>query len=317
MAHDHDHPHDHSHDDAHAHSHAHSHVPADFGGAFAAATLLNFALVVVQVIYGLSAHSIALLADAGHNFGDALALLLAWGAHVLARRLPTERYTYGFRSASILSALINAVMMLVTTGAIAWEAIRRFLDPGEVAGLTVMVVAALGIVVNGVSAWFLMAGRKGDLNVRGAFLHLMADAAVSVGVVLAGAIIYFFGWNWIDPAVSLAVSAVVVWGSWGLLRESLQLTMDAVPAAIEPSEVCGYLETLPGVSSIHDLHIWAMSTTENALTCHLVMPQGHPGDAFIARVSHELEHRFKIRHPTFQIELADAGPCPLEPAHVV
>ena len=317
MAHDHDHPHDHSHDDAHEHPHGHSHIPADFGGAFAAATLLNFVLVVVQVIYGLSAHSIALLADAGHNFGDALALLLAWGAHVLARRLPTERFTYGFRSASILSALINAVMMLVTTGAIAWEAIRRFLDPGEVAGLTVMMVAALGIVVNGVSAWFLMAGRKGDLNVRGAFLHLVADAAVSVGVVLAGAIIYFFGWNWIDPAVSLAVSAVVVWGSWGLLRESLQLTMDAVPAAIEPSEVCDYLETLPGVVSIHDLHIWAMSTTENALTCHLVMPQGHPGDAFIARASHELEHRFKIRHPTFQIELADAGPCPLEPAHVV
>lgn len=324
MAHDHaDHAHDRSqndaHDDAHghAHSHGHSHVPADFGGAFAAATLLNFALVAVQVIYGLSAHSIALLADAGHNFGDALALLLAWGAHVLARRLPTERFTYGFRSASILSALINAVMMLVTTGAIAWEAIRRFVDPGEVAGLTVMMVAALGIAVNGVSAWFMMAGRKGDLNIRGAFLHLIADAAVSVGVVLAGAVIYLVGWNWIDPLVSLAVSGVIVWSSWGLLRESLQLSMNAVPAAIEPSDVCGYLETLPGVVSIHDLHIWAMSTTENALTCHLVMPLGHPGDAFIARISHDLEHRFKIRHPTFQIELADAGPCPLEPAHVV
>ena len=311
MAHHNDHAHDHS------HPHGHSHAPADFGGAFAVATLLNFALVTVQVIYGLSAHSIALLADAGHNFGDALALLLAWGAHVLARRLPTERFTYGFRSASILSALVNAVMMLITTGAIAWEAIRRFVDPGAVSGLTVMVVATLGIVVNGVSAWFLMAGRKGDLNVRGAFLHLMADTAVSVGVVLAGAAIYLFGWNWIDPAVSLAVSAVIVWSSWGLLRESLQLTMNAVPASIEPSDVCGYLETLPGVASIHDLHIWAMSTTENALTCHLVMPQGHPGDAFIARASHELAHRFRIKHPTFQIELADAGPCPLEPAHVV
>jgi cobalt-zinc-cadmium efflux system protein len=318
MAHDH-HDHDDQHDHNHAHGpgHTHSHVPADFGSAFAIATLLNFALVIAQVIYGLSANSIALLADAGHNFGDALSLLLAWGAHVLGRRLPTERFTYGYRSASILSALINAVMMLVTTGAIAWEAIRRFADPGEVGGLTVMVVASLGIAVNGVSAWFLMSGRKGDLNVRGAFLHLVADAAVSAAVVIAGAIILLFGWNWIDPLVSLVVSAVIVWGTWALLRESLQLSMNAVPPAIEPSDVCAYLETLPGVDSIHDLHIWAMSTTENALTCHLVMPQGHPGDAFIASVSHELEHRFKIRHPTFQIELADAGPCPLAPAHVV
>jgi cobalt-zinc-cadmium efflux system protein len=180
-----------------------------------------------------------------------------------------------------------------------------------------MVVAGLGIAVNGLSAWFLMSGRKGDLNVRGAFLHLVADAAVSAAVVLAGAVILLFGWNWVDPLMSLVVSAVIVWGAWALLRESLQLSMNAVPPAIEPSDVCGYLETLPGVESIHDLHIWAMSTTENALTCHLVMPKGHPGDAFIARVSHDLEHRFKIRHPTFQIELADAGPCPLAPAHVV
>ena len=322
MTHDH-HSHDHAHDSGHDHSHAHglghvhTHVPADFGNAFAIATLLNFALVIAQVIYGLSANSIALLADAAHNFGDSLSLLLAWGAHVLGRRLPTERFTYGYRSASILSALINAVMMLVTTGAIAWEAIQRFSDPVVVGGLTVMVVAAVGIAVNGVSAWFLMAGRKDDLNVRGAFLHLVADAAVSAAVVLAGAIILVFGWNWIDPLVSLLVSAVIVWGAWALLRESVQLSMNAVPAAIDPSDVCGFLETLPGVASIHDLHIWAMSTTENALTCHLVMPQGHPGDAFIARASHDLEHRFKIRHPTFQIELADAGPCPLAPAHVV
>jgi cobalt-zinc-cadmium efflux system protein len=313
------HDHFHGDGDAHAHSgsHVHSHAPANFGNAFAIATLLNFALVVAQVVYGLSANSIALLADAAHNFGDALSLLLAWGAHVLGRRLPTERFTYGYRSASILSALTNAVMMLITTGAIAWEAIQRFSDPGQVGGLTVIVVAAIGIAVNGVSAWLLMSGRKGDLNIRGAFLHLVADAAVSVAVVVAGAIIFVFGWNWIDPLVSLLVSAVIVWGTWALLRESLQMSMNAVPAEIEPSDVCAYLETLPGVASIHDLHIWAMSTTENALTCHLVMPQGHPGDAFIARASHELEHRFKIKHPTFQIELADAGPCPLAPAHVV
>jgi cobalt-zinc-cadmium efflux system protein len=308
--------HDH-HDHDHAHGHVHSHAPANFGSAFALATALNLVLVVAQVIYGLSANSIALLADAAHNFGDVLSLLLAWGAHVLARRLPTERFTYGFRSASILSALINAVLMLVTTGGIAWEAVQRFSDPGEVAGLTVMVVAAIGIAVNGVSAWLLMAGRKDDINIGGAFLHLVADAAVSAAVVIAGALIFWFGWNWIDPLVSLLVSAVIVWGTWALLRESAQLSMNAVPSAIKPSDVCGYLESQPGVASIHDLHIWAMSTTENALTCHLVMPQGHPGDAFIARVSHDLEHRFKIRHPTFQIELADAGPCPLAPAHVV
>ncbi len=311
--------HGHHHDDDHGHGgpHLHSHAPTNFGRAFAIATLLNFVLVAAQVIYGLSANSIALLADAGHNFGDALSLLLAWGAHVLARRAPTERFTYGFRSASILSALVNAMMMLVATGAIAWEAIRCLSDPGDVGGLTVMLVAAIGIAVNGVSAWLLMAGRKDDLNVRGAFLHLVADAAVSAAVVVAGALIFWLGWNWIDPLVSLLVSVVIVWGSWALLRESAQLSMNAVPSAIEPSHVCDYLQSQPGVASIHDLHIWAMSTTENALTCHLVMPQGHPGDAFIARVSHDLDHRFKIRHPTFQIELADAGACPLAPAHVV
>jgi len=301
----------------HDHHDHHDHAPKDFGLAFAVATLLNFALVATQVIYGLSAHSIALLADAGHNFGDALGLLLAWGAHVLARRRPSERFTYGLRSASILSALINAVMLLVATGAIAWEAFRRFSDPGEVAGLTVMVVAGIAVIANAVSAWFLMAGRERDLNVRSAFLHLVADAAVSVGVVLAGAVILLFGWVWIDPLVSLLIAGVIVWTTWGLLRESLQMSMNAVPAAIEPSDVCGYLETLPGVASIHDLHIWAMSTTEIALTCHLVMPQGHPGDGFIARVSHDLAHRFQIAHPTFQIELGDGEPCPLAPAHVV
>lgn len=301
---------------AHDH-HDHAQAPKDFGLAFAVATLLNIALVLAQVVYGLSAHSIALLADAGHNFGDVLGLLLAWGAHVLARRQPTARYTYGFRSASILSALINAVLLLVATGAIAWEAIGRFSDPGEVAGRTVMLVAGIAVVVNAGSAWLLIAGRDGDLSVRGAFLHLAADAAVSVGVVLAGAVIVLWGWTWIDPVVSLAISGVIVWSTWGLLRESLQMSMNAVPPSIEPSDVCGYLETLPGVAGIHDLHIWAMSTTENALTCHLVMPKGHPGDAFFERVSHDLAHRFAIQHPTFQIELGDAAACPLAPSHVV
>jgi cobalt-zinc-cadmium efflux system protein len=235
----------------------------------------------------------------------------------MARRTPTERYTYGFRSASILSALINAAMLLVATGAIAWEAIRRLPDPGEVAGATVMVVAGIGIVVNALSAWLLMAGSKSDLNVRGAFLHLAADAGVSVGVVVAGAAILFMGWTWIDPVMSLIVAAVIVWGTWGLMRESFQLSMDAVPSGIEPSEVRAYLEQLPGVASIHDLHIWAMSTTENALTCHLVMPGGHPGNDFITAACRDLASRFAIRHPTFQIELGDGADCPLAPAHVV
>jgi cobalt-zinc-cadmium efflux system protein len=303
--------HDHS---GHSHSHSHSHAPKHFGTAFALATALNFGLVVIQVIYGLSAHSVALLADAGHNLGDALGLLLAWGAHVLARLTPTARFTYGYRSASILSALLNAALLLIATGAIAWEAIRRFADPGEVAGMTVMLVAAAGIVINSLSAWLLMAGQKGDLNIRGAFAHLLADAGVSAGVVVAGGVILLTGWTWIDPAVSLAISVVIVWTTWGLLSESARMSMDAVPADIDPGDVRRFLEKLPGVASVHDLHIWAVSTTENALTAHLVIPEGHPGDAFLADLCHDLDHRFKINHPTVQIEVGDAGRCVLEPA---
>jgi cobalt-zinc-cadmium efflux system protein len=296
------------------HDHNHSHAPENFGPAFAVATALNVALVVVQVIYGLSAHSVALLADAGHNFGDAVGLLLAWGAHVLARVQPTAHFTYGYRSASILSALLNAAMLLIATGAIAWEAIRRFIEPGEVAGLTVMVVAAVGILINGLSAWLLMAGQKGDLNIRGAFAHMMADAGVSAAVVVAGGLILLTGWAWIDPAVSLVISVVIVWTTWGLLRESARMSMDAVPTGIDPGDVRQYLEKLPGVASVHDIHIWAVSTTENALTAHLVLPEGHPGDAFLADLCHDLDHRFKINHPTVQIEVGDAGPCVLAPA---
>jgi len=301
----------------HGHAgHHHTHAPADFGFAFAVATILNIALVAAQVVFGLTANSIALLADAGHNFGDVLGLLLAWGAHTAARWQPTERFTYGFRSASILSALLNAVTLLVATGAIAWEAVRRLPDPGEVGGLTVMVVAGIGLIVNAASAWLLMGGR-GDLNVRGAFLHLAADAAVSAGVVVAGAAILLTGWGWIDPVVSLAICAVIVWGTWGLLRESARLSLAAVPDEVDLGAVRLYLEGLGGVRSVHDLHVWAMSTTENALTAHLVMPDGHPGDAFIAEVSRELGQRFRIAHPTFQIELGDAGACALAPAHIV
>ena len=306
-----------AHDHAHDHGPGHSHAPASFGAAFAIATALNIALVVVQAIYGLAANSLALLADAGHNFGDCLGLLLAWGAHLLARRRPTAHFTYGFGSASILSALVNAATLLVATGGIAWEAIRRLGDPGEVAGGTIIIVAAAGIVVNGVSAWLLMGGRKGDLNIRGAFLHLVGDAAVSAAVVVAGIVILLTGWTVIDPIASLVVAAAILWSSWSLLRESFRLSLDAVPSGIDPEVVRTFLGTLPGVASTHDLHIWAMSTTGTALTCHLVMPDGHPGDVFLANACRELEHRFAISHATFQIEIGDAEVCRLEPAQVV
>ena len=317
MAHDHHLHHDHRNDHHRHDHHGHSHAPARFGIAFAIATALNLALVIAQVVAGLAANSMALLADAGHNLGDCLGLVLAWGAHVLAQRAPTVRFTYGYRSASILSALVNAVMLLLVTGAIVAEAIRRLGDPGAVGGLTVIIVALAGIAVNGISALLLMAGHKDDLNIRGAFLHLAADAGVSAGVVVAGSAILATGWSVIDPIASLAVSAVILWGSWGLLRESFRLSMDAVPSGIDPEDVRAFLAALPGVARTHDLHIWAMSTTETALTCHLVMPAGHPGDAFLAEVCHALAQRFAITHATFQIELGDAAVCRLEPEHVV
>jgi cobalt-zinc-cadmium efflux system protein len=316
MTHDrssHDHRHDEPHGDSHVHGHSHTHAPANFGLTFGLATAINFALVASQVIYGLTAHSMALLADAAHNFGDGLGLLLAWGAAVLGRALPTERFTYGFRSASIHVALINAVVLLVATGAIALEAARRLGEPHNVASITMMIVAAAAVVGNGIAAWLLMRGQSDDLNVRAAFAHMAADAAVSAGVVIAGAAILLTGQSWIDPAVSLAISAVIVWGTWGLLKESLRLSMDAVPAGIEPTEVRRFLETLPGVSGVHDLHVWAMSTTENALTVHLIIPDGHPGDQFLAGVCDSLVHRFRINHSTLQIDIGDARPCVLEP----
>src|SRR5215813_9221903 len=323
-AHQHDHEHDehhHAHHGehdhaAHAHDHGHSHAPKDFGFTFAIVTTLNVALVVLQVAFGVMANSVALLADAGHNFGDALALLLAWGAHVMAKATPTRRYTYGFRSASILAALANGVILLVATGAIAWEAIHRFSEADEVAGTTVMIVAALGIVINGISAWLLMAGQAGDLNIRGAFLHLVGDALVSVGVVVAGGLILLTGWHWIDPAASLVISAVIIWSTWGMLRNAVNLSLAAVPHGINPDAVRAYLEGLPGVKCIHDLHIWAMSTTETALTVHLVMPDGTAGDTFLLQLSQELHHRFAIDHPTVQIE-SDGDDCKLAPDHVI
>jgi len=297
-------PHDHA--LSHAHHH-HDHTPDHFGFSFAVATALNLALVIGQVWYGLAANSLALLADAGHNFGDVMGLVLAWGAIAIANWKPSNRFTYRMHAASILSAFANGVILLVATGAIAWEAIRRFSEPQPVASTTMMVVAALAVVVNGVSAWLLSRGDKSDINVRGAFLHMLADAGVSVAVIAAAGGIMLTGWQWLDPVASLLIAAVILWGTWGVLRESIRLTLNAAPREIDPHDVRQYLAGLPQVAGVHDLHIWAMSTKETALSCHLVTPQGHPGDDFLKHVAHELDHRYEICHSTIQIELAPDG----------
>ncbi|HEY4316669.1 MAG TPA: cation diffusion facilitator family transporter [Herbaspirillum sp.] len=324
--HSHDHPrHNHAapkgHDHAHGHGHSHGHgghhhgMPADHNTAFTVAVTLNTIFVAIEFAYGYLANSTALMADAGHNLSDVLGLLLAWGAAVLAKRAPSARYTYGLRSTSILAALGNAMLLLLASGAIAWESIHRFMAPPPVAGMTVTLVALAGIAVNGISAWLFVKGSKGDLNIRGAYLHLMADAAVSLGVVVAGVAMLLTGWYWLDPVISIVIVGVIVIGTWGLLRESVQLALNAVPAHIESEAIGVYLRRLPGVSDIHDLHIWGMSTTECALTVHLVMPDGYPGDAFMDKVMQELKAQFSIHHSTLQIEQGTTDhACVLHPA---
>ncbi|WP_213982055.1 cation diffusion facilitator family transporter [Sphingomonas sp. dw_22] len=299
--------HDHDHD--HHHSHAHAHAPADFGRAFAIGTLLNIAFVAVEGGAGLWTGSVALLADAGHNLSDVLGLLIAWGGAELAKRPVSKRFTYGLRGSSILAALANALLLLVAVGAIALEAFQRLFDPHVVAGVPVMAVAAVGIVVNLSTALLFASGRKHDINIRGAYLHMAADAGVSAAVVVAGALIYFTGTAWIDPAISLVVVAVILWSTWGLLKESITMALQAVPQRIDADAVEATLAALPGVERVHDLHIWPMSTTEAALTAHLVMPGGHPGDSFLSDLQHRLAHDFRIDHTTVQIELGDGAEC--------
>lgn len=264
--------------------------------------ILNLGFVSVEALFGFLTHSLALIADAGHNLSDVLGLLLAWLASWLVQRRPTQRYTYGLRRSSILAALFNASFLLVAMGAIAWEAVRRFSTPTPVSGTTLIWVALVGVVINGITALMFMSGRERDLNIKGAFLHMAADALVSVGVVLAGIAILVTGQLWFDPAVSLIIVAVIVAGTWNLLRDSVNLALDAVPESIEPLAVRTYLRELPGVVEVHDLHIWAMSTTETALTAHLVMLAGSPGDAFLSRIKTELHDKFGIEHPTIQVE---------------
>lgn len=321
----HDHPH-HSPDEdgrafrsqrGHA-GHAHDHASVKLDRIFALATVLNLGFVLAETGFGFLSHSMALLADAGHNFGDVLGLVAAWAATVLARRRPTQRYTYGFRSSSILAALLNAIVLLIAVGGIAVEAVQRLFGPEPVAGGTMIAVALAGVAINGISALLLARGDRGDLNVRSAFAHMLADTLVSLGVVVSGAIILASGWLWIDPVASLIIAVIIVIGTWRLLRHSLDMALHAVPPGIDASAVRRHLRDTAGVAAVHDLHIWPLSTTTTALTCHLVMPGGHPGDAVLARIADELHERHGIDHVTIQVETGDPEhPCVLVPDHIV
>jgi cobalt-zinc-cadmium efflux system protein len=302
-----------SHPNRSHHGHSHDHAPGDFGRAFAIGIALNLAFVAVEAIYGLLANSMALLADAGHNLSDVLGLAAAWGAAILSKRPPTRRFSYGLRSSSILAALANSLILMIAVAFIVYHAVIRLIIPDVVAGTTVIVVAAIGIVVNGATALMFARGRRSDLNVRGAYLHMVADALVSAGVVVAGIAIQFTGWLWVDSVASLIVAALIFLGAADLLRSSATMALAGVPPGIDPDEVEAHLRSLPGVERIHDLHIWPISTTDFALTAHLVMPEGCPGDLFLAQCAHGIEHLFSISHSTFQVERGED--CVLEGAH--
>jgi len=289
----------------HTHHTHHTHGHTDHGRAFVIGILLNAIFVVAEIIYGLKANSLSLLADAGHNASDVLGLCMAWGAALLAKRHASERFTYGLQSASIFASLANALLLLLAVGGIGWEALQRLHTPEAPAALTVMAVASLGVFVNGITAWLFHSNHKHDLNIRAAFLHMAGDAAISFGVVLSGLVILKTGWLWLDPVMSLAIVILIIASTWQLLKHSTSLALHAVPEGIDTAKVKAFLAGFDGVREVHDLHIWAMSTTGVALSAHLVMPSGHPGDAFIHKATHELEHHFHISHATIQIEIGD------------
>jgi cobalt-zinc-cadmium efflux system protein len=307
--HKHSHGAGHTHSHGAGHSHGHAHGPVDYSRAFAIGVVLNLGFVIAEAAYGLLSHSLALLADAGHNLSDVFGLLLAWGASVLVRRGPSRKYTYGLKGSSILASLANAVMLLVAVGAIAWEAVGRFFHPQAVAGGVVMLVAGVGILVNTATALLFASGRKGDINIRGAYLHMAADAAVSLGVVIAGLAMQLTSWLWLDPLVSLAIVGIILVNTWGLLKESLDLALHAVPAGTDPEAVQAYLAGLPAIAEVHDLHIWGMSTTESALTVHLVTRNTDLDNQLLADIARDLHEKFGIEHPTIQVERADQDAC--------
>jgi cobalt-zinc-cadmium efflux system protein len=287
-------------------THTHHHAPPDFNRAFAVGVTLNVVFVIIEAYYGFISGSLALLTDASHNLGDVIGLLLAWGAATLARRKPSVNRTYGYSRATILASLFSGLLLMGAVGAIGWEAFNRLMTPAQPAGLTIMMVAAIGVVINTVTALFFFRGKDSDLNIRGAYLHMAADAAVSLGVVISGALIWKFGWAFVDPLISLAIAVVILLSTWGLLRDSLNLAVDAVPRSVDPGAVRSYLTSLPGVCALHDLHIWPMSTTDTALTVHLVMNILPVDNHFLHDTAHELEHRFHIEHATIQIEAASS-----------
>ena len=286
-------------------NHHHHHAPPDYNRAFAAGVALNVGFVIVEAVFGVLSNSLALLTDAGHNLSDVLGLLLAWGAAALAKKRPSARRTYGYSRATILASLFSGLLLMGAVGAIGWEAVSRLMTPAEPAGKTIMIVAAIGVVINTATALFFLSGKDHDLNIRGAFLHMAADAAVSLGVVASGALIFYLGLNWIDPLISLVIAAVILLSTWGLLRDSLNLAVDAVPRGVDPDAVRDYLSALPGVQAIHDLHIWPMSTTDTALTAHMVMKEFPDSDRYLNEVAEVLQARFSINHPTIQLERHD------------
>lgn len=302
MAHTHhEHEHHHGHAHHHGHEHHHHHAPADFNRAFAIGISLNVLFVLIESFYGWKINSLALLADAGHNLSDVAGLVLAWAGAWAARIQPDARHSYGFKRASILAAFINSLVLLVAMGSLAWEAVIRLQSPEPIAGVTVMVVAGIGIVINTATALLFMRGSADDLNLRGAFLHMAGDALVSAGVVIAGGLALWQGWVWLDPVVSLIIAAVIVLSTWGLFRQSIHLLFDGVPSHIDLHAVQSMLESLPGVDRVHDLHVWATSTSHNTMTAHLVMSKGHPGDAFLQSATAQLKAQFKIDHATIQV----------------
>jgi cobalt-zinc-cadmium efflux system protein len=325
-AHDHAHSdgHGHGHDHGHDHGHGHSHAPENFDRAFAIGISVNIAFVAIEAFYGWRVNSLALLADAGHNLGDVAGLVLAWGGALAGKLRPDQKYTYGWKRASIVAAFINAVVLLVAMGSLAWEAVGRLSSPPPTHGLTVMAVAGIGIFVNLGTALLFMRGRHGDLNIQGAYLHMASDALVSLGVVVAAGVSLWFGWSWLDPVASLVIALVIVVGTWGLFRRSLRLMFDGVPEHIDLAAVRRELEALPGVQRVHDLHVWATGTTDVALTAHLVMPQAYPDDPFFEDATCRLRDRFRIGHVTLQVirtpfmtlcEGAAADPADLKHAH--
>jgi len=290
--------------------HHHHHAPPDYNRAFAAAVVLNLGFVIIEAVFGFLSDSLALLTDAGHNLSDVMGLLLAWGAAALAKKKPSSRRTYGYSRATIIASVLSGLILMGAVGAIGWEAVNRLFAPAQPAGLTIIIVAGIGVVINTATALFFVSGKDHDLNVRGAFLHMAADAGISLGVVVSGALILFYGLNWVDPVISLFIAAAIFFSTWGLLRDSLNLAVDAVPRNVDPEAVREYLSGLPGVNTIHDLHIWPLSTTDTALTAHMVMDKFPDGDEFLADVARVLDERFSIKHPTIQMERAGSGiPC--------